>query len=628
MIKNKRKLMLYILDSLAICTSITLALILKFGVNIPSSYFILFEKMIFGIILLKLFTYNKFDLYNTLWEYASIEELIQIVQSTVLANAIGIIYLYVKHIHISLSVLVLVLGIDIALIGGIRFSYRIFRRLKNNRSITIQGAEKSILVVGAGATADMITVQIKNNPSIYGKLIGYIDDDEKLYNTVIKGTKVLGNRYDIYSIVKRYNINEIILAIPTVSPKDKALILEECSKTNCKVKTVPGIQEIVDGQVSMSEVRDVEIEDLLGRDPINLNSFEISKELKDKVVLVTGGGGSIGSELCRQIANFHPKKLIIVDIYENNAYDIQMELNKKYNEKLDLSVIIASVRDKKNINRIFREFSPQIVFHAAAHKHVPLMETSPQEAIKNNSFGTRNVAEAADKYNVEKFILISTDKAVNPTNVMGASKKMCEMIAQSLNEKSKTKFVGVRFGNVLGSNGSVIPLFKKQILCGGPVTVTHKDIIRYFMTIPEASQLVLQSAAYAHGGEIFVLDMGEPVRILDLAENLVKLSGFKPYEEIEIEFTGLRPGEKLYEELLVDEEMITNETDNEKIFIGKSDTIDYSILTKRLDQLQKIIDKEDNVLLKEKIKELVPTYKNNEEVNNVFKPVLSKEITM
>jgi len=628
MIKNKRKLMLYILDSLAICSSITLALILKFGINIPSSYFILFEKMIFGIILLKLFTYSKFDLYNTLWEYASIEELIQIVQSTVIANIIGFIYIYIKHIHISLSVLILVLGLDIALIGGIRFSYRVFRRLKNNRSITVQGAEKSILVVGAGATADMITVQIKNNPSIYGKLIGYIDDDEKLYNTVIKGTKVLGNRFDIYSIVKRYNINEIILAIPTVSPKDKALILEECSKTNCKVKTVPGIQEIVDGQVSMSEIRDVEIEDLLGRDPVNLDSFEISKELKDKVVLVTGGGGSIGSELCRQIAQFHPKKLIILDIYENNAYDIQMELNKKYNKKFDLDVIIASVRDKKNIDRIFRELSPQIVFHAAAHKHVPLMETSPQEAIKNNSFGTRNVAEAADKYNVEKFILISTDKAVNPTNVMGASKKICEMIAQSLNEKSKTKFVGVRFGNVLGSNGSVIPLFKNQILCGGPITVTHKDIIRYFMTIPEASQLVLQSAAYAHGGEIFILDMGEPVRILDLAENLVKLSGFKPYEEIEIEFTGLRPGEKLYEELLVDEEMITNETDNEKIFIGKSDTIDYSILTKRLDQLQKTIDKEDNDLLREKIKELVPTYKNNKEVNNVFEPVLDKKITM
>ena len=422
---------------------------------------------------------------------------------------------------------------------------------------------------------------------------------------MLRGVPIVGGRDKIQDAVSQYGIDEIIYAIPSSTTKTKKEILDICKETGCKLLTLPGMYQLINGDVSVAKLKEVEIEDLLGREPIQINTEEVLGYVSGKVIMVTGGGGSIGSELCRQIAGHKPKQLIIVDIYENNAYAIQQELIRKYPD-LDLVVLIASVRNTKRIETIFEQYRPNIVYHAAAHKHVPLMEDSPNEAIKNNVMGTYKTAVAADKYGTEKFVLISTDKAVNPTNVMGASKRICEMIIQMMNQKSKTNFVAVRFGNVLGSNGSVIPLFKQQIAEGGPVTVTDPNIIRYFMTIPEAVSLVLQAGAYARGGEIFVLDMGEPMKILDLAINLIKLSGYKPYEDIDIKFTGLRPGEKMYEELLMDEEGL-KKTANKMIFIGKPIDFDTEVFEKQLEQL--IVEaKEETGDIRGMIKEIVPTY--------------------
>ena len=448
---------------------------------------------------------------------------------------------------------------------------------------------------------------MKNNKSSEYIPIALIDDNKYKVGKTILGIKVEGTRKDIVKVCKEKEIENIIFAAPSMNEDDKKEILDICKKTDCKVQMIPSIYSVIDGKVSLSQIKDVEIEDLLGRDPIELEMKGISRYIKDKTVLVTGGGGSIGSELCRQISKFNPHRLIIFDIYENNAYDIQNELKYKY-PNLNLLVLIGSVRDKKRLEQVFNTYNPNIVFLAAAHKHVPLMEDSPMEAIKNNVFGTFNVVQCADKYNSERFVLISTDKAVNPTNVMGATKRICEMIIQSYDKISKTKFVAVRFGNVLGSNGSVIPLFKKQILRGGPVTVTDKNIIRYFMTIPEASQLVLQAGAFSNGGEIFVLDMGEPVKIYDLAYDLIKLSGYEPNKDIKIEITGLRPGEKLYEELLMSEEGLIN-TKHKKIFIGQPTFTDINILKEKLEDLRSIIEKDDIDELISKIEEIVPTYK-------------------
>ena len=412
-------------------------------------------------------------------------------------------------------------------------------------------------------------------------------------------------------IAEKMNIDEIIIAIPSVSKKEIGSIVEICKKTKCKLKILPGIYEIIDGQVSIKKIRDVQIEDLLGRDEVKLNIDEISSYIEGKSILVTGGGGSIGSELCRQIARFKPRKLAIFDIYENNAYDIQNELLRRYKD-LNLDVIIGSIRDKKRINEIIEKEKPDVIFHAAAHKHVPLMENNPREAIKNNVFGTLNLAQAADRYGVKRFVMISTDKAVNPTNVMGATKRICEMIVQSMNEISKTEFVAVRFGNVLGSNGSVIPLFKKQIEEGGPVTVTHPDVVRYFMTIPEAAQLVIQAGAMANGGEIFILDMGEPVKIIDLAKDLIRFSGFEPNVDIPIKITGLRPGEKLFEELLLDEEGI-KATKHDKIYIGKPTYIDYKLLLKSINELGNVAENGEDKDVKGYLKSIVPSYTEYED---------------
>lgn len=572
-----------------------------------------------AFVLVKILVYREFSLYKSLWEFASIEELMQIFGASALANSIGYICLWLMGSVVEFRFLALLFVLDAFFVGGIRFSYRIVRRLKNRRPIFSEDSLQRILIIGAGSTAGIISKEIRNHPREYGRVIGFVDDASEKQGVSINGVRVLGTRYDIYSIVRKYKVDQIIFAVPSATGDQKKEILSECKRTGIKVKTVPGIQEIVDGKINMNQVRDMNIEDLLGRESVSLDMEKIQDHVRNRVVLVTGGGGSIGSELCRQIANFSPRRLVILDIYENNAYDIENELKRKYESELELEVIIASVRDRDTIFDLMESIRPDIVFHAAAHKHVPLMEKSPKEAVKNNVFGTLNVAEAADTNGVRRFVLVSTDKAVNPTNVMGATKNICEMIIQVMDRRSKTKFVGVRFGNVLGSNGSVIPLFRRQIKEGGPVTVTHKEIIRYFMTIPEAAQLVIQAGAMASGGEIFVLDMGEPVRIADLAEDLIRLSGFRPYEDIDIVYTGLRCGEKLYEELLLDDEIKNQRTTNEKIFIGSPPAPEYQFLMKHLDMLHEIIAIGTDRELKDYLEVVVPTYtQESEKVNKAF----------
>ena len=469
---------------------------------------------------------------------------------------------------------------------------------------------KRLMIVGAGTSATVIMRDLYSNENLKYNVVCFVDDDKSKLNATIGGIKIMGDRYDIPRLAVSENIDEILIAIPSASATEKKKIIEICNETECKVKILPSVDSMI-GDALHNTIRNVQIEDLLAREPIKLDNEGIEGYIKDKVILVTGGGGSIGSELCRQIMKYNPEKLVILDIYENNAYDVQMELNRMYPQNPP-EVIIASVRDRDRLEDIFAKYRPYIVFHAAAHKHVPLMEVSPQEAIKNNVIGTLNVTECADKYGVKRFVMISTDKAVNPTNVMGATKRICEMIVQSAQKTSKTEFVAVRFGNVLGSNGSVIPLFKRQIENGGPVTLTDKRITRFFMTIPEAAQLVLQSASYAKGGEIFVLDMGEPVKIYDLAKNLIRLSGYKPEEDIKIEVCGLRPGEKLYEELLMDEEGLTD-TSHNKIFIGQPITVDRDELMEHIRELDKASETNDNELIKSTIEKVVPTYKRNKD---------------
>lgn len=463
-----------------------------------------------------------------------------------------------------------------------------------------------VMVIGAGSAGALILKEMKNNKDMNYKPVAVIDDNPFKRGTTISGVKVYGDRYSIKQAVKEMQVETIIIAIPTLDNDDKKEIIEICKSTGCKLKLVPGVYELINDKYLLSKVRDVDVEDLLGREPIKLDMEGISDYLENRVVLVTGGGGSIGSELCRQISRFNPKQLIILDAYENNAYDLQNELLYRY-PNLNLEVLIASIRDKKRLESIFSIYNPEVVFHAAAHKHVPLMENSPSEAIKNNVFGTLNLSECADKYKVKRFVMISTDKAVNPTNIMGASKRMCEMIVQAMDKVSETEFVAVRFGNVLGSNGSVIPLFKKQIANGGPVTLTHREITRFFMTIPEASQLVLQAGAFAKGGEIFVLDMGKPVKIYDLACDLIKLSGLEPEKDIEIKITGLRPGEKLYEELLMDEEGL-GKTGHNKIFVGRPMVDNIEELKKKLDELRVVIERYKKEEIFYKVEEIVPTY--------------------
>ncbi|RKI46920.1 polysaccharide biosynthesis protein [Clostridium paraputrificum] len=556
-----------------------------------------------------------FRQYKSIWSIASIDEFISGVVATSVGTIIILVMSYFDNSRIPLMVTIMA-GIMIMIFcNGIRIGWRIVRRTLIYVSDRSNGNYKRVLVVGAGGAGALVANEYKKNPQYKKKVVAFIDDFSEKKGTYVSGIKVLGNRYDIQEVVESQRIEEVIIAISELNEVELKKILDECKKTTAQVKIMPGVSEVIDGKFSVKKIRDVDVEDLLGREPIKLDFSGISSYIENKVIMVTGGGGSIGSELCRQIVRFNPKELIIFDIYENNAYDLQNELLRKY-ENLNLKTLIGSVRDRKRLNSIFKEYRPQVVFHAAAHKHVPLMEDSPGEAIKNNILGTLNTAELASEYGVERFVLISTDKAVNPTNVMGATKRMCEMVIQSIDKESDTEFVAVRFGNVLGSNGSVVPLFKKQIAEGGPVTLTHKDITRYFMTIPEASQLVLQAGAYAKGGEIFVLDMGQPVKIYDLAENLIRLSGYIPNEEIEIKVTGLRPGEKLYEELLMDEEGLS-ETPHKKIFIGRPGEFKLERVKNNINELLDVVKLGNKEKLREKLHEVVPTYRNPDEDNEV-----------
>jgi len=510
--------------------------------------------------LLSIFIYWRCKLYNCVWRFVSYLELFTCFIGTLLSVALYWSYNSIFSIYFPRRYYVIGLVLQFSAIFLIRVSYRFYRLLssKLKTSSMLSKASQKGMIIGAGAAGQMILRDIITSDLTDVKIRCIIDDDQNKWGQFLEGVRIIGGREKIHDAVKKYGINVIFQAIPTLTAKEKKSLLELCKDTGCRVMTLPGMYQIVNGEVSLNSMREMTIEDLLGREPVKIDSEEVLEQLSGKVILVTGGGGSIGSELCRQIASYAlPKQLIIFDVYENNAYDIENELKRNCPD-LNLTVLIGSVRDSKRINSIFQTYKPEIVFHAAAHKHVPLMERSCAEAIKNNVFGTYNTANMAEKYGAEKFVLISTDKAVNPTNVMGASKRLCEMVIQCRRDSKTTQFVAVRFGNVLGSNGSVIPLFREQIKAGGPVTVTHPDIIRYFMIIPEAVSLVLNAGALAKGGEIFVLDMGKPVRIVDLAENLIRLSGFSPYKDIKLEFTGLRPGEKLYEELLLSEDIHKN----------------------------------------------------------------------
>jgi FlaA1/EpsC-like NDP-sugar epimerase len=466
------------------------------------------------------------------------------------------------------------------------------------------------MIVGAGAGGHMVLEEIRNSNEININPVCFVDDDKNKLGMTISRVKVMGNRHDIPKLVRENNIEAIVIAIPTISVQDRAEIVKICKDTGCKLKIMPGIYELLNGEVTVKEIRDVNIHDLLGREPVVLEDEGIKEYTSGKVVFIPGGGGSIGSEISRQVLKYGPKKLIIFDIYENTAYNLENELRGRYPD-VEIKVLIGSIRDRNRLENVFKEYKPDVVFHAAAHKHVPLMEESPSEAILNNAFGTLNLTETADKYHVKRFVMLSTDKAVNPTNVMGATKRICEMIIQAMDAQSETEFVAVRFGNVLGSNGSVIPLFNKQIAEGGPVTVTDKNITRFFMTIPEAAQLVLQAGAFAKGGEIFILDMGNPVKIYDLAKDLIRLSGFVPGEDIKIEITGLRPGEKLYEEVLMDEEGI-RKTAHNKIFVAQPASYDINELKVKLEILSNMCEKGDNAALIRRLKEIVPTYCNKQ----------------
>ena len=544
-----------------------------------------------------------FKLYNSLWQYASVDELMHIVLAGALVSLLKFIVNMIPATSLFRISYPLISGmLMIAFVGISRMGYRVIRQRIRGES---PAAKVRTLLIGGGNAGAMVLREFQTSVKSTNHVVCIVDDDYSKRGSYLRGVKIVGNRYDIKAVVEKYRIEEIVLAIPTASAKDKREILELCQHTSCRLKTLPAIFQLANGEVALEKMRDVDVLDLLGRDSVKVDLSGISAYIKGKTVLVTGGGGSIGSELCRQIAKNAPARLIIFDIYENNAYDIQQELLRAHPE-LNLTTLIGSVRDKDRVEMVFSQYRPELVFHAAAHKHVPLMENSPNEAVKNNVFGTLNVAEAADKYHAEKFVLISTDKAVNPTNIMGASKRICEMIVQSMSARSETVFVAVRFGNVLGSNGSVIPLFKKQIAEGGPVTVTHKDIIRYFMTIPEAVSLVLQAGAFAKEGEIFVLDMGEPVRIDDLARKMIRLSGFEPDVDIEIKYTGLRPGEKLYEEMLMKEEGLRT-TKNELIHIGKPLVIDEELFRKKLESLHEACE-ENSPEIKELVAGIVKTY--------------------
>jgi len=599
----RRIIVLLAADTIIISSSFFIALLLRYESIYFGEYMKFYLDTFIPVTLLKLAIFYLFNFYKSLWEYASIDELFEIILGSIFANFATYLLLLMTSHPLPLTMYILITLMDILLVGSVRFIYRIIRRFKNgffNKDI-----KSRILIIGAGAAGVLILKELRNHEKLKANPVAFIDDSIQKKGTFINGIPVVGDRSKIIQVVEKYRIDEIVIALPSANPRDRKDILNICKETNAKTRLLPGMYELIGGQVSVNSIRDVQIEDLLGRAEVKLDNSSLSAFISDKVVMITGGGGSIGSELGRQIIKYKPKKLVLIDIYENTLYDFQNELSRNH-PSLDLEALIVSVRDFEAINRVITKYKPKIIFHAAAHKHVPLMESNPNAAVKNNVFGTLNVVRAADLNQVEKFVLISTDKAVNPTNVMGATKRLAEKIIQIYNGISKTEYVAVRFGNVLGSNGSVIPLFKKQISEGGPVTVTDERVIRYFMTIPEACQLVLQAGAMANGGEIFVLDMGEPVKIIDLARDLIKLSGFEPNVDIKIEIVGLRPGEKLYEELLINNSK--GKTRHEKIFIEDSNGLDYEKTIPPIEALREYLEKEDPMIMKEQISKLVEGY--------------------
>lgn len=612
-LKNRKifMLLLVLYDVIAIQLSGFLAIYIRFDFTLAAEGAIVFLDRVVRYALINtattLILFALFGMYRNLWKYMGALELLFGFVACFLSSCFYLLGTKLTGSYVPRSFYCFYPVILGFFTMGMRCSHRMYLALNARlRYRAASAASRRIMVVGAGDAGTMIIKECLNGKYPGQTVVCAIDDDGGKRNKYVHGVKVVGNRHTIVDAVKKYDVTDIFISIPTLPPSELREIVEICQRTTCKIKVLPDISKLISGDGLMSKLKEVDIEDLLGRDSVRVNLEEIGAYVTGKVVLVTGGGGSIGSEICRQIAQRDPKLLIIFDIYENNAYDIQQELRGKYPD-LNLKVLIGSVRNTNRIRQVFQEFRPEIVYHAAAHKHVPLMEESPNEAIKNNVFGTLKTARAAGDFGTRRFVLISTDKAVNPTNIMGASKRICEMIIQMLNNHYETEYVAVRFGNVLGSNGSVIPLFRKQIMKGGPITVTHPDIIRYFMTIPEATSLVLQAGAYAKGGEIFIFDMGEPVKIVDLARNMIRLSGLVPDEDIKIEFTGLRPGEKLYEELLMEEEGL-QDTANHLIHVGKPIEFDEEKFMEQLEHLQKVV-LEDGEDVRGIVKEMVPTYR-------------------
>ena len=605
---KEQMLAIAVLDVLTIFVSYAMALMLRFEFSfsaIDVKYVEGFLDSILLWILATLIVFFACRLYHSIWSLASTRDLLTIIKAYVLLIPVYVLIAHLLRMNMPRSYYVMGYIINFCLTTGMRFSYRVLLMLTQSRKRGSRQVDR-VMIIGAGAGGQMLIKEMQNVSKLNTKVCCVIDDNPYKKGRFIEGIEIVGNRHDIVAMAQKYRITTIIYAIPSGNPADRKAILNICKETNCRLRTIPGMYQLVNDEVSVSQLRDVDIADLLGREQVKVNNDEIFASIDGKVILVTGGGGSIGSELCRQIAKANPRQLIVFDIYENNAYAIQQELRRTMPD-LNLVTLIGSVRNTNRINSVMQTYKPDIVFHAAAHKHVPLMEDSPNEAIKNNVLGTYKTAVAAAQNGVKKFVLISTDKAVNPTNIMGASKRLCEMVVQMMDRRSQdTSFVAVRFGNVLGSNGSVIPLFKKQIEEGGPVTVTDKRIIRYFMTIPEAVSLVLQASYYAKGGEIFVLEMGEPVKIDDMARNLIRLSGYTPDVDIQIVYTGLRPGEKLYEELLMGEEGL-QETENKKIHIGHPIEMDDDWFVKKLMELEHACNSETGNI-RELVREVVPTY--------------------
>ncbi len=607
----KRKIILIgTMDVISVLVSYFFALLLRFDFKfsaIEPEFVQGYQKTILIWCAVTLMVFAVCKLYHSIWRQASMAELEMVLKAYALLIPCYFLIAWLTDLRMPRSYYVMGFILSLCMTIGIRFSYRMLRFLAQSLSRKTTDRDNRIMVIGAGAAGQMLIKELQSTDKVHTVVCCVIDDNPNKKGKFIEGVEIVGNRHDIVNMAAKHRVGRIVYAIPSLNAKDRTEILNLCKMTNCKMQIIPGVYQLLNNEVSITRLRDVELSDLLGRQQVQVNNEEILADISGKTVLVTGGGGSMGSELCRQIARSGPERLVILDIYENNAYAIQQELKREYPE-LSLSVLIGSVRNTSRIRGIMRKYRPDVVFHAAAHKHVPLMEDSPNEAIKNNVMGTYKTAQAAAECGVGKFVLISSDKAVNPTNIMGASKRLCEMVVQMMDRSCPdSQFVAVRFGNVLGSNGSVIPLFKEQIAKGGPVTVTDKRIIRYFMTIPEAVSLVLQASYYARGGEIFVLEMGEPVKIDDMARNLIRLSGYTPDVDIKIEYTGLRPGEKLYEELLMDEEGL-RETENKLVHIGAPIEMDDEWFREQLSRLDEASRREDGDI-RELVSRIVPTYR-------------------